>query len=233
MKLLTRVDGDAAIEVVGRPLPAQLLSLALLTESTPELRLDPWVSAAAARLTPELRERNRLIFGPLSGALDDDQSSTDLPAFITALALVESAALLARAVKSTGGSADADVGAARYLSDGVALRELLTAHLRELWESVLAPEWRKHEVLMRNRSHALSRVLSQTGDEATEHARAQWDATMPDEVVAYAARARARRIRSNLSLRSRTPDWAANHLARAQSAAFAVAACGACVCKCR
>ncbi len=215
MKLLSHTSGDAAIEVVVRPLPAQLLSLALLTESTPELRLEPWVAAAGARLTPEQRARNRLVFGALSGVLDDDTQAADLPAFIAALAQAEPAALLLRAAESARGSADAD--ASQYLSDGAALRHLLIAHLRELWESVLAPEWRKHEMLLRNRSHALNRALSQTGDEATENARAQWDATMPDEVVAYAARARARRIRSNLLLRSRAPDWAATHLARARS----------------
>ena len=215
MKLLSQTDGTSAeIDVVVQPLSAQLLSLALLTESTPELQLDPWVAAAAARLTPEQRARNRLIFGALNGVLDDDLHAADLPAYVAAIARVEPAALLARAADTNADAADAD--AAPYLNDGVALRDLLVAHLRELWESALAPEWRKHGLLLRASALALKRALSPSGDEATVHARAQWDATMPDDVVAYAARARARRIRSNLLFRGRTPDWAATHLARAR-----------------
>lgn len=213
MKLLFRAgDTAAAIDVVAKPLPAQLLSLAVLTESTPDLRLDPWVTAAAAGLTPEQRTRNRVVFGSLGAVLDDDLHAEDLPAFIAALSQAEPAALVARAA---GGDAAADV--AKYLNDGTALRELLVAHLRELWENTLAFEWRKHEALLRNRSQALQRALSLTDDEAVEHARTQWWDTLPDEIVAYAARARARRIRSSLLLRSRTPDWAATQLARARN----------------
>ena len=212
MKLLNDSGFDSTLEVVAQPLPAQLLSLALLTESTPALRLDAWIAAAAARLTPEQRLRNRLVFGALNGALDDDLQAGDLPEYLAALQQADPAALLARAAASTDAAADAS----RYLSDGAALRELLLTHLRDLWESALAPEWRKHELLLRNRTHVIQRVLTHNAAESAELMRAQWDAVVTDEVVMYASRARARRIRAQLLSPGRTPDWAATHLARAR-----------------
>jgi DNA-binding transcriptional ArsR family regulator len=149
MRLLTsptQAVEPVQVQLDHAALRAQLLSLALLTETDAALNCAPWVHTAAERLTAQQRQFNQALFGGLGGALHLVMDAADVPAALTALARQTPEAVLAdAAVTANAATPERRAELGGYLAEGAALRDAVIAHLAALWDVVLASEWRRHE----------------------------------------------------------------------------------------
>lgn len=167
------VPHPVAATVALEPVHNALTSLALLNAADRLPDLDPWVTGAAASLSPQQRHRNRLVFEGLGDALPTDRAWPDFPAYLAGLAAEDAGTLRDRALERIAGSApdpawlltdraaflasvarrspddppdealQSEVHA--LLNDPLALHALIVGHLRDLWEGALGPEWRRWE----------------------------------------------------------------------------------------
>ena len=141
-----RMPPVVSVEAALEPAYNALLSLALLTAPGVEA-IDPWVTEAANRLTPQQRRDNRLVFEGAAEALVFEHDAGDFPAYVDALAAQPPSALRRRVPGArTRAFADPALQAEldRLLAEPAALRGRLVAHLRAMWQQHLAAEWRHH-----------------------------------------------------------------------------------------
>ncbi len=78
---LSTVTTSVAVE----PVYNALLSLAHLTADLTAVKVEPWITQTAARLTPQQQHHNRLVFAGLGQALLLDTAQADFPAYLAAL----------------------------------------------------------------------------------------------------------------------------------------------------
>jgi hypothetical protein len=129
---LTAVTVRAALVTVSN----QLFSLWALTAD--DVAADGWIAQAAARLSPEQRDFNRLLFAAFGAALLPADTPADFPAYLAGLAALPGADFQARlanaaqAVRAPVLRAEAEA----LLADPAALQLRIVEHLRSLWGDV-------------------------------------------------------------------------------------------------
>lgn len=152
---LTAVTVRAALVTVSN----QLFSLWALTAD--DVAADGWIAQAAARLSPEQRDFNRLLFAAFGAALPPADTPADFPAYLAGLAALPGADFQARlanaaqAVRAPVLSAEAEA----LLADPAALQLRIVEHLRSLWETLLAPEWQRHTRMLSKMTNALDELI--------------------------------------------------------------------------
>jgi DNA-binding transcriptional ArsR family regulator len=143
--------GMTPVSLEFEPVYNILNSIALLSQAEQLPALDAWVVRTAAELTPEQRRANRLIFAELAGALLPDRDWPNFPAYLADLVASSPKLLRDRALRwRPESSADAALRAEAdiLLDDPAALQDLLVTHLRVIWDSALAAEWRHAQPML-------------------------------------------------------------------------------------
>jgi hypothetical protein len=147
------------ISLAFEPTYNALNSIALLNEVAHMPALGSWVLRTASSLTPAQRRANLLIFMAFAGAVLPDRDWPTFPAYLDDLASQPAGTLRDRAIERMGAMpADADALAAQLpqlgidatlaadayalLGDPLAMQDLITTHLRTIWDTALAGEWR-------------------------------------------------------------------------------------------
>ena len=134
------------INIELEPVYNVLNSVALLNEVQRMPALDAWAVRTAGSLTPGQRRSNRLIFEALGGALLPDQDFPDFPAYLADLAAQRPTAVRDKAfahLRAAPADAALQAEAQALLDDPPALHDLITSHLRAIWEAGLAAEWKR------------------------------------------------------------------------------------------
>lgn len=128
-----------------------LMGMALLTSPTLDRAKEPWLAAAATRLTTEQRHHNRLIFEELGAALVPVADYESFPAYIDALTTQPPISLRERIGEVTfpqlAESLQQEL--AQLLDDPAAMQHLITSHLWSLWQTSFVEEWEKKQANMR------------------------------------------------------------------------------------
>jgi DNA-binding transcriptional ArsR family regulator len=134
-----------AIAIAPEPIYSALNSMALLGRAERLPALDAWVIRTAAAFTPEQIRDNRLIFDYLVDALLPERDWPDVPAYLADLAAQTGEQLRERVWLPEAPGEDQELwnAAQALLDDPAALREMIVSHVRTIWETALAPEWRR------------------------------------------------------------------------------------------
>lgn len=195
--------------VAVEPVYNGLLSLALLTADPATVKVEPWITQTAARLTPQQQHDNRLIFEGLGHALLPDAAYADFSAYLAALEgqapttlrdrLLQRLALEQLQNETAHGDAqhfvqqmstasplhhlDEALLAEVYqlLNAPVAMYRLITTHLRTLWEQHLAAEWERSLRNLQSMSYLLNNYTWPTTS-APDAIRAFLRRPLPDVV---------------------------------------------------
>jgi DNA-binding MarR family transcriptional regulator len=125
-----------------------LNSLSLLHAVEEFPAVDEWVRRTAAALSVPQIKLNRVLFDELGEVLVVGEPDQNFPSYLAALASQRTDDLRARILTENASNGDAarlSDEAAALLSNPVRLRETIVAHLRELWERYLEPEWASAE----------------------------------------------------------------------------------------
>lgn len=201
---LSPVTTSVAVE----PVYNALLSLALLTADLTTTKMEPWITETAACLTPQQRRHNRLVFEGLGQALLPAAVYPTFPAYLAALEAQAPTALRDRLLQqlTLGQPQNADepqrfvqqVDAAyplnrldeallaevyQLLNEPVAMHQLITTHLRTLWENHLAAEWERSSRNLQSMSYLLNKCTWPTTS-AQDAIRAFLRRPLPDAISA-------------------------------------------------
>lgn len=181
----------AVLEIAWEPVRVALVSLALLTDEAVEPPPDPWIAQASARLSPEQRVRNRVVFERFGAALLAVKDAPDIPAYLRELGHAHPS-LLRELTRAEPPALDADVAreAEPLAHDAPALRAYLVAHLRELWETALAGEWARRESQLRFLTTVMRQQHGGRAGGAAELARWATQRDLPDWALARLSGAR-------------------------------------------
>jgi DNA-binding transcriptional ArsR family regulator len=135
------VQVTAALETVRN----LLLSHWALTAAD-DLAVEPWIRQAAAQLSPEQRQFNRLLFAAFGAALIPEDAPADFPSYLTQLAEQSTTAWHGRLDQAVQTSAEPElhVWVEAQLHDPAALQGKIVEHFRTLWEGLFAAEWKRH-----------------------------------------------------------------------------------------
>lgn len=172
--------------VVVEPIYHLLTAMSLLTalnvdtDNNVDTNNEEWLSNTAAKLTPEQRHTNRIIFDWFGSALLPAANYTTFTSFLTALDNILPTELVDRAVRAWIDSADPQDESSvdllkeqahfakfatattpdlvdesellaevhQLISEPAELHALITGHLRMLWETYFASEWKKKRAAM-------------------------------------------------------------------------------------
>lgn len=189
--------------VAVEPVYNALLSLALLTADPTTVKVEPWITETAARLTRKQRHDNRLVFEGLGQALLLDPIPATFPDYLTALEaqpplvlrerLRQRLALppalnqqdfvqeLIRAYPVSRLDETRLVEVYQLLQEPVALRQRITTHLRTLWENHLAAEWERSARNLQSMHYLLNKCTWPTTS-AHEAIRAFLRRPLPDAI---------------------------------------------------
>ncbi len=139
----TLSPATAQIQIALEPVRNALVSLSLLREGTSNSH--PWVAQTVAQLSPEDRQRQRLVFGPFANTLLMEPLPSNFPVYLDALSARPDAEWPAHIAAKAIDTLDPSLQemAAILLKDPVALKAGVVDHLRMLWERHLAPEWKR------------------------------------------------------------------------------------------
>lgn len=151
--------------VAVEPVYNALFSLVLLTVDPATVKVEPWITETAARLTPQQRHDNRLVFAGLGPALLLDPMPATFPDYLTALDAQSPTVLRDRFLERLAlplslnqqnfvqqmtaayplNRLDETILVEVYglLQRPVALHQFITTHLRTLWTEHLAAEWER------------------------------------------------------------------------------------------
>lgn len=95
--------------VMLAPVYNALMSLSLLTANLANMAVEPWIIETAARLTPDQRQHNRLIFEGLGSALIPDEPSANFQAYLDSLVVTSPETLRDRVLQGLTQSVSASV----------------------------------------------------------------------------------------------------------------------------
>lgn len=208
-KPFTQIQLPAIIaSVAPEPIYNALLSLALLTADLTTIRVEPWITQTATRLTLQQRHNNRLVFEGLGQALLPDAAYSTFPAYLAALEAQAPTALRNRLLQQVTLSKPQNavdqqrftqqVEAAyplnrvdevlltevyQLLDDPVAMHLLITTHLRTLWENHLAAEWERSSRNLQSMTYLLNKCTWPTTS-AHDAIRAFLRRPLPDAISA-------------------------------------------------
>ena len=170
-----------SISISFEPAPVEnaLISLSLIARPEEQLA-DSWPARVAAQLNAEERRAHRFVFDLLLGALLPAKPFPDVPAYLVALAAADPQALRERVLAALLGPDNAEqreikatafteaarrrvpgvddamlAEALRLLGDPPALRDLLSGHLRMLWDRFGVVEWKRAYGAVPNLVHSL------------------------------------------------------------------------------
>lgn len=162
-----------------------LLSMALLNGGPLAHGGDAWVARASDQLTDAQRLRNRLVFARFGNALLAVKDAPDFPSYLDALARAHPAQLreLARACPPAL-PADLAREAAPYEQDAGALRAMLVAHLREMWQTYIQAEWERKQTQLSGLVSAIKHHAAAPEGSAAQVARAITKQPLPDWALA-------------------------------------------------
>lgn len=191
--------------VAIEPVYNNLLSLALLTAAPTTVKVEPWVTETAARLTPRQRHDNRLVFEGLGTALLLDPMPATFPDYLTALAaqppLVLRERLQQRLALPPALKQQEFVQGMRkayplnrldetlmlevygLLQDPAALQQRITTHLRTMWTEHLAAEWERSSRNLQSMTYLLNKCAWPTTS-AQDAIRAFLRRPLPDAINA-------------------------------------------------
>lgn len=189
--------------VAVEPVYNALLSLALLTVDPASVKVEPWLTETAARLTPKQRHDNRLIFEGLGPALLLDPMPATFPDYLATLAAQPPTALMDRLRQHLTLSPALEqqdfvqqmsvayplnrldetilVEVYQLLQEPVAMQQRMTTHLRTLWEDHLAAEWERASRNLQSMSYLLTKCTWPTTS-AQEAIRAFLRRPLPDAI---------------------------------------------------
>lgn len=153
-----------------------------MTAAPTTVKVEPWITETTARLTPQQRHGNRLVFEGLGQALLPETTYADFPAYLAGLEAEAPTALRDRLLQQLAldtpqtdvdqqhfieqmslayplNRADEILLAEVYqlLREPVAMHRLLTTHLRTLWENHLAAEWERSARNLQSMNYLLSK----------------------------------------------------------------------------
>ena len=157
----------AKIQVALEPVRNALVSLSLLSDSLlSDATRDshPWVAQTHAQLSPDERERQRLIFGPFANTLLIEPMPNSFPAYLDALANRPASEWLGHMPSDAIAALDEGLRsqAAALLADPTTLKASVIDLLRLLWERHLAPEWKRESAKLAKLTEAVQwRILGQ------------------------------------------------------------------------
>lgn len=199
---LPTITTSVAIE----PVYNALLSLAHLTTDPATRKVEPWITQTAMRLTPQQQQHNRLVFEGLGQALLPDTVYPTFPAYLAALEAHAPTTLrdrlLQQVTPSTPQNAidqqhfiqqvdatyplnrlDEALLTAVYqlLNEPVAMHQLITTHLRTLWENHLAAEWERSSRNLQSMTYLLNKCTWPTTS-AQDAIRAFLRRPLPDAI---------------------------------------------------
>lgn len=164
---------NVAVRAALATVPSQLFSLWALTAD--DIAVEAWIPQAAAQLLPEQRRFNRLLFAAFGAALPLAETPADFPGYLATLADASfQVRLLEAATDIDAPALRAEVEA--MLADPPALQQRIIDHLRHLWETLLAPEWRRHAHLLSRMTDALNAVI---------FSQPQWQAASPYQALRF------------------------------------------------
>ncbi|MFZ4655404.1 MAG: metalloregulator ArsR/SmtB family transcription factor [Caldilineaceae bacterium] len=183
--------------VAVEPVYNVLLSLALLTADPTSVKVEPWITETAARLTPQQRHDNRLVFEGLGQALLLDPMPAAFPDYLTALAAQPPTTLtLPPSLDQAGFVQQMTATYPRNRLDGTLLVEIyqlrqkpevlhqfITTHLRALWETHLAAEWERSARNLQSMNYLLNKCTWPTTS-AQDAIRAFFRRPLPDAISA-------------------------------------------------
>lgn len=161
------------VAVTLATVPSQLFSLWALTADA--VTTEGWSAQATAQLSPEQRHFNRLLFAAFGAVLFPIVAPADFPSYLATLPSASfQAQLLEAAQEIEEPTLRAEV--AELLIDPVGLQQQIVAHLRHLWENLLAPEWQRHAHLLTSMTGALNELI---------FSQPQWQAADPFDALRF------------------------------------------------
>ena len=152
LSLFTQTAPKATEATVAlEPVYNVLISMALLTAPGLDRDQEPWLAAAAGRLSAEQRHHNRLVFEALGAALLPTKEYSSFATYADALTTQNPSALRERIDVARLSQMDAPLQAeaTQLLRDPAAMQRLIVNHLRTLWKTQFAAEWEKKQSNMR------------------------------------------------------------------------------------
>lgn len=201
-------SSTVSTSVAVEPVYNALLSLALLTADLATIKVEPWITQTAARLTPQQRHENRLVFEGFGPALLPVVTYPDFSAYLAALTAEAPTALLDRLLQQFArrqpptavdqqrfvqqvdaayplNRIDKTLLAEVYqlLNEPVTMHRLLTTHLRTLWENHLAAEWERSSRNLQSMTYLLNKCTWPTTS-AQDAIRAFLRRPLPDAISA-------------------------------------------------
>ena len=181
----TATAAPAGVAFSAEPARNALLSMALLNGGALAHDADAWVARAAAQLSEAQKLRNRLVFARFGNALLAVKDAPDFPAYLDTLARAHPAQLRELA-RPTPPALPAELAreAAPYEQDASALRAMLVAHLRDLWETHVREEWSRKQAQLSGLLGAMKHHVAVPQGSAADMARAITKQALPDWVLA-------------------------------------------------
>lgn len=133
-----------------------------------QIKLNDWVLRTSAELTSNQRMTNRLIFEVLRGSLPLVQDQQDFPSWLEALGRHDTDVIRADILRNAGSieafleaTEPAQRGEAQaLLADSAALRDVIVAHLRQMWDGRLSDEWRSAQQRIESQVNIFRRRLT-------------------------------------------------------------------------
>ncbi|MCB0092494.1 MAG: hypothetical protein KDE54_31620, partial [Caldilineaceae bacterium] len=138
LSLFTQTAPKATEATVGlEPVYNVLISMALLTAPGLDRDQEPWLVAAAGRLSAEQRHHNRLVFEALGAALLPTKEYSSFATYADALTAQNPSVLRERIDVDLLSQIDAPLQAeaTQLLRDPAAMQQLIVNHLRTLWKT--------------------------------------------------------------------------------------------------
>jgi DNA-binding transcriptional ArsR family regulator len=156
------------IEAALEPVHHILLSLWAMTAneavddaSAERVAITPWLAQAAARLTPEQQQFNRLFFAVFGSALLPEEAYPDFDSYLAAWAGQPIELLQSRLEQAAQAAPEAALApaTAALLADPLALRQKIVDHLRTLWADLLAAEWQRQTPFMVSMTRSINELI--------------------------------------------------------------------------
>jgi DNA-binding transcriptional ArsR family regulator len=191
--------------ITVEPVYNALLSLALLTADPATVKVEPWITQTAARLTIKQRRDNRLVFEGLGSALLFEPTFATFPDYLAALEAQPPLVLRERLQRRLAlppalkqqefvqemltayplNSLDEALLLEVYglLQDPAALHQRITTHLRALWTEHLAAEWERSSRNLQSMNYLLNKCTWPTTS-AQDAIRAFLRRPLPDAISA-------------------------------------------------
>jgi len=156
----------AKVQIALEPVRNALISLSLLGSGAEGSNAHPWVVQTSAQLSAIDKIRQELIFGPFASVLllDPLPLPATFPDYLEALANRPSAEwqLNVDRANLAGITDAARETALAWIADPATLKADVVAHLRQLWDRHLGPEWQKETPILKGLMTAVQwRIVDQ------------------------------------------------------------------------